>query len=66
MKGPEVKPVVELVGQDGNAFNLLSIMRKALRKAGADTEYVQKFTDEATAGDYDNLLQVCMEYAEVE
>jgi len=36
-----------------------------LRKAGADKEYIDSYFDEATAGDYDHLIQVTMEYVEV-
>ena len=62
MIGPKNKPTVELIGQDGNAFAIMGAVSKALRKEGADREYIDKYTDEATSGDYDNLLAVTMEY----
>jgi len=65
MKAPENKPKVTLVGEDGNSFAIMGTVKKALRKAGADKEYVASYFDEATAGDYDHLIQVTMEYVEV-
>lgn len=59
---PDVK--VKLVGEDGNAFNLLGIVSKALRRAGYGDD-VAAFTDEATSGDYDHLLATCMKWVEV-
>jgi hypothetical protein len=62
MTEPKEKPTVTLVGTDGNAFSILGRVQKALRKAGADEEYVRKYQMEATSGDYDNLLVVTMGY----
>ena len=59
------KPVLELVGQDGNAFFILGKALKAARQAGWSEEQVQQFQKEATSGNYDNLLQTCMKYFEV-
>jgi hypothetical protein len=36
----------------------------ALRKGGADKEYIDKFKNEATSGDYDNLLQTVCKYVD--
>ena len=66
MKAPEIKPTVKLVGEDGNAFAIIGRVRKALKRAGADTEYVQKYQDEAMSGDYDNVLIISMQYVDVE
>lgn len=51
------RPVVRLVGEDGNAFAILGRVRRAMRVAGWPQEKVQEFLREATAGDYDHLLQ---------
>jgi hypothetical protein len=40
-------------------------VKEALRKAGADKDYIFKYQDEAMAGDYDNLLCVTMDYVHV-
>ena len=65
MKAPENKPKVTLVGEDGNSFAIMGTVQKALRKAGADKEYIDSYLDRAAAGDYDHLIQVTMEYVEV-
>ena len=66
MKGPITKPTVKLVGEDGNAFSIMAHVKQALRRAGADKEYIDKYLNAATSGDYDHLLVVSMEYVEVE
>ena len=63
---PKEKPVVNLIGTDGNAFSILGRVQKALRMAGADEEYIQKYQDEATSGNYDHLLVVTMGYVQVD
>lgn len=65
MKAPEIKPEVQLSGEDGNAFSIIGTVMKALRRAGADEEYVDKYKKEAMSGDYDNVLTTSMEYVEV-
>jgi hypothetical protein len=59
------KPVLKLVGQDGNAFMILGKALKAARQAGWTEDEVQRFQKEATSGNYDNLLVTCMKYFEV-
>ena len=66
MKGPITKPTVKLVGEDGNAFFIMGLVKQALRRAGADKEYIDKYLNAATSGDYDHLLVVSMEYVNVE
>lgn len=63
VKYPEI--TVQLVGEDGNAFSVIGKVRKALRRAGISDEVIQQFTDEATSGDYDNVLMTCMNWVEV-
>jgi len=57
--------VVKLVGEDGNSFAILAKVSKALKKAGYK-DLANEFMDEATSGNYDHLLQTCMNYVEVE
>jgi len=59
------KPIVELTGSNGNAFAILGKVLKAMRRANAPEEEINQFQDEATSGDYDHLLQTCMDYVEV-
>ncbi len=62
---PYKKPKVKLVGEDGNAFAILGTVSKAMKKAGATSEEVDEYMNEATDGDYDHLLQTTMEYVDV-
>jgi hypothetical protein len=66
MKEPSTKPTVKLIGEDGNAFAIMGIVKKALMRAGADKEYVDKYLRESTVGDYSYLLAVSMEYVNVD
>lgn len=66
MQEPEYIPTVKLVGNDGNAFAIMGRVIGALKKAGADKEYTDKYMNEAMSGDYDHLLGVAMEYVNVE
>jgi len=65
MNKPLTDFTVKLIGEDGNAFFILGKVRQALQKAGADKEYLDTFLNEARSGDYDHLLQTCMEYVEI-
>ena len=56
---------VELSGEDGNAFVLMGVVTKALRRAG-HSDAIESFREEAMSGDYDNLLRTCMKYVNVE
>lgn len=59
------KPIVKLIGEDGNAFSILGKVTKALKSAGMKTE-ADKFLEEAITGDYNHLLRTAMKYVEVE
>jgi hypothetical protein len=61
---PLTDAVVKLTGQDGNAFNLLGLVRKAILTSN-QPELADAFMSDATSGDYDHLLQTCMRYVEV-
>ena len=65
MKKPKKKPNVRLVGENGNAFVIMGKTQAALKKAGADKEYIKKYIDEATSEDYDHLLATTMKYVNV-
>jgi hypothetical protein len=62
---PKFSVKVRLIGEDGNAFFILSKVKKALRNNGVSREEIESFMKEATSGDYDNLLQTCMRWVEV-
>ena len=61
---PKTKVIVELVGQDGNAFSIMGRVTKALKIAGHG-DLVNEYRDKAMSGDYNNLLTVTGEYVEV-
>ena len=56
---------VELIGHDGNAFAIMGKVTKAMKRANIDKSVIEEYKKEATAGDYDSLLRVTMEYVEV-
>lgn len=62
-KYPDI--TVQLVGQNGNAFNILGICLRAMRRADLSQEERDAFHAEATSGDYIHLLATCMEWFEV-
>ena len=64
-KGQTIKPTVKLSETNGNAFAIISRVRKALKKANYKQDDIEKFTKEATQGDYDNALQTCMKWVDV-
>jgi len=64
VKYPDV--VVNLTGQDGNAFSILGIVGEQLKRHGIDQKEIDLFRKEAMSGDYNNLLQVCMKWVTVE
>ncbi len=63
-KYPDI--TVKLIGQDGNAFNILGICRRAMKRANLSESEIEAFTAEATSGDYNHLLAVCCEWFNVE
>lgn len=60
------RPTVQLVGEDGNAFAILSKVQRALRVAGYSKEEINSYYQEATSGNYDNLICVTAEWVNVE
>jgi hypothetical protein len=60
-----MKPEVKLVGEDGNVFNVIGRVSKALKGAGMKAESAE-FTAKAFASEsYDAVLRLAMEYCEV-
>ena len=58
------KVKLTLVGLDGNAFNLLGHFQRAARDQGWLPEQIKAVLDDATSGDYDNLLRVLVAHTE--
>ena len=64
MPEPITNIKVKLVGKDGNVFNIIGIVREALRKGGRK-DLIPTFTEEATSGDYNHAIATCMKYVHV-
>jgi hypothetical protein len=62
---PLTNAIVRLTGSDGNAFAILSRVRRAIMRSD-HPELAMQFIEEATAGDYDHLLVTCFRYVTVE
>ena len=67
MESPKYPLVnVELTGEDGNAFFIIGRVSRALRRAGVSDDDINEFTEEATNGNYDHLLQTVMKWVNVQ
>jgi hypothetical protein len=61
------RPVVQLVGQNGNVFNIIALCKVAARKAGWSKERIDAFVkDMMSRGSYDDVLVGVMEHFDVE
>lgn len=65
MSKPKYSIEVQLSGEDGNGFLIVGRVSKALRRAGVSSEEIEQYREEATAGDYDNLITVTGKWVEV-
>ena len=50
---------------DGNSLSVIGAVTKALRNAGASSEEISQYQEEATNGDYNHLLQVSMKWVDL-
>lgn len=65
MKYPEI--TVKLIGEDGNVFNIIGLVSRALKRGKVPADEVSKFQSAAfSSPSYDAVLQLCMEWVEVE
>ena len=48
-----------------NAFAIMGVVSKAIKKAGATPEQVKQYMDESMSGDYNHLMAVVTEWVEV-
>jgi len=55
---------LDLAGVDGNAFSIMGAFSKQARREGWSKEEIDKVIAEATAGDYDHLLQTIISYTQ--
>lgn len=61
---PEMKPTAEMVGKNGNVFNLLAICRQALRGYPNAFNELRDRVFEASC--YEEALMIMSEYVEIE
>ena len=60
------KPRCKLSGEDGNVFAIIANVSRTLKRAGLRDKAEEFKAKAPKAGSYDNVLQLCMEYVEVE
>jgi hypothetical protein len=66
-EGPRFPDIhVDLLGQDANAAGMIGRTMKALRRGGATADDIAAFMDEATSGDYDNVIQTIGRWADTD
>jgi hypothetical protein len=63
---PKYDISVQLIGENGNAFNIIGKVRKEMKRNGVPNDEIDLFINEAMSGDYNNLLRTCMKYVNVE
>lgn len=63
VKYPDIE--VKLVGQDGNAFNVMGLVKMGLQRGGVPKEEQSKFVAECMSGDYNHLLATCMKWVTI-
>ena len=51
----------DLVGIDGNAFNVMGYVRRAMKECGFSKDEIEAYTKDATSSDYNHLLVVSMD-----
>ncbi len=65
IKYPDV--TVVLTGTDGNAYAIMGAVKKALRKSGKNQEVIDAWFKEARSSkSYDDLLQLCFQWVNVD
>lgn len=58
---------VNLIGEDGNVFNLMGIVSRAMRRNGISKDEIEQFQNEVTSSEsYDEALQVMMRWVDVQ
>lgn len=62
-KYPDVE--VQLSGEDGNAFMIIGRTMAALRRGGVPAKERDRYAEEATSGDYDNVLTTTLRWVNV-
>lgn len=62
---PKTNVRVKLIGEDQNAFSIIKKVMVELKRAG-HYKLAEDFCREASSSDFDNVLQTCFRYVEIE
>ena len=62
---PKYEIDVQLTGRDGNAFNLMGLVRKAPKEEKVPQNEIDDFLKECQESDYDHLLITCMKWVRI-
>ena len=57
---------ITLTEHDANAFSILGACTNAARRARLPQEEIDTFYLEATSGDYNHLIQTCMQWFNID
>ena len=59
------RPEVTLLGVDGNAYSLMAVVSREMKRAGCDQEHIDRVLEEAKSADYAALIQTFYHYCVV-
>lgn len=65
-RGSQEKPTCQLTGKDGNAFTVIGNVSKTLKEHDMQEQSIEFRTRAMQCESYDELLQLCFEYVEVQ
>lgn len=61
-----MKPACKLTHYDGNVFSIIGRIDKTLKRNGMIDEAHEFISRAMSAGSYDEVLQIAMEYVDIE
>ena len=59
------KPKCRLIGQDGNVFNIIGLVKRALKDSGKSDKASEFVRRAFSANSYDEVLTMAGEYVEI-
>lgn len=65
MEKTTAKPIVNLIGQDGNIFNLVGLASKALKKANQPDKAKEMTEKVFSSESYGDALRIISDYCEI-
>lgn len=60
------KPIVKLIGNNGNAFAIIGACIEAAKKEGWSDEKICGLIEDMMSGDYNHVLNIAADHFEVE